>query len=104
MGLRIFCKVGKSSWGTVPWRRMLFENPRGAHRSRGCRSFDINSYVRRPSENMSDSSPHLAGMAHISGAEYFGGGSALSCPALSVPVKAKGESTCWPHCTPLSEQ
>mmetsp|Transcript_43646 Transcript_43646/g.130392 ORF Transcript_43646/g.130392 Transcript_43646/m.130392 type:complete len:200 (+) Transcript_43646:1268-1867(+) len=52
---------------------------------------------------MSDSSPHLAGMPHISGAAYREGGSALSCPGWSFPAKAKGQSMSWPHCTPLIE-
>mmetsp|Transcript_35204 Transcript_35204/g.104591 ORF Transcript_35204/g.104591 Transcript_35204/m.104591 type:complete len:200 (+) Transcript_35204:1542-2141(+) len=52
---------------------------------------------------MSDSSPHLPGMAHISGAAYLGGGSWLSSPGLSWPWKAKGQSISCPHCTPLTE-
>mmetsp|Transcript_96895 Transcript_96895/g.278849 ORF Transcript_96895/g.278849 Transcript_96895/m.278849 type:complete len:487 (+) Transcript_96895:395-1855(+) len=92
------------SAGTELCLTVLGVKPRGADRSKGWRSEHISSYVIKPSAKMSDSKPHLHGMLHISGAAYLCGGSWLSSPGLSAPgAKAKGQSTSWPHCTPLTE-
>mmetsp|Transcript_99528 Transcript_99528/g.249526 ORF Transcript_99528/g.249526 Transcript_99528/m.249526 type:complete len:237 (+) Transcript_99528:1146-1856(+) len=83
---------------------MLAVKPLGAPRSSGCLSVDMSSYVSKPRANISDSKPHLQGMLHISGAAYLGGGSWLNWPGVSLPgANAKGQSTSWPHCTPLTE-
>mmetsp|Transcript_31003 Transcript_31003/g.55524 ORF Transcript_31003/g.55524 Transcript_31003/m.55524 type:complete len:230 (+) Transcript_31003:208-897(+) len=91
-GLRIFCRTVNRSAGTVPALIKLVLKPRGAALSRGWRSMHMSSYVKRPMANMSDSSPHFAGKAHISGAAYLAGGSKLRFPGASPLLKPKGQS------------